>query len=85
MAKPKSKVFNLEERTAQFAEKVIELVKKIPQNSINRSIIEQLVRSTGSIGANYCEANEAESKKISNIKSESVKRKPKKASIGLDY
>ena len=59
---PNSK-YNLEERTAKLAELVIELVKELPQDYINRRMIEQCVASAGSIGANYCEANEGESKK----------------------
>jgi four helix bundle protein len=55
--------YDLEERTARFAEDIIDLVKSVRTNSINRRIITQLVGSGGSIGANYCEANEAESKK----------------------
>ena len=46
-----------------FAESVIDFVKKIGVNPINKRIIEQLVGSSGSIGANYCEANESESRK----------------------
>ena len=57
------KIYNLEERTAVFAESVIDFVKKIGVNPINKRIIEQLVGSSGSIGANYCEANESESRK----------------------
>ena len=57
------KEYDLEERTARFAETVIDLVKIITINDINRKIISQLVGSSGSVGANYCEANEAESKK----------------------
>lgn len=57
------KKYNLEERTAAFAEQVIELVKKLSLTPINKRLIEQLVGSAGSLGANYCEANEAESKK----------------------
>ena len=60
---PNSKYYDLEERTARFAEAVIELMKKMPENSINKRMIEQIVASAGSIGANYCEANEVESKK----------------------
>lgn len=59
----KNKKYNLEERTARFAEKVIDLVKKLPNNSINNRLIDQVVGAAGSIGANYCEANESESKK----------------------
>jgi len=36
---------------------------KLPQNSVNKRMVEQLIGSGGSVGANYCEANEAESKK----------------------
>lgn len=55
--------YDLEERTAKFAEIVIKLVRKITPSSINKRIIEQVVGSSGSIGANYNEANEGESKK----------------------
>lgn len=60
---PEPKNYDLEERTAKFAESVIELMKKLPKDSINKRMIEQVVGSAGSIGANYCEANEAESKR----------------------
>jgi len=55
--------YDLEERTAKFAEDVIDLCKKVPQGPINNPIINQLVRSATSIGANYMEANGASSKK----------------------
>ena len=55
--------YDLEERTAQFGEEVIDLLKKLPKNAINKRLIEQCVGSAGSIGANYCEANESESKR----------------------
>jgi len=57
------KKFDLEERTAVFAENIIELVKSIKITPINSRIINQVVGSSGSIGANYCEASEGESKK----------------------
>ncbi len=57
-----SNKYDLEERTAKFAEEIIKLVKSINVDSVNKRIIEQIVGSGGSIGANYCEANEAESK-----------------------
>lgn len=57
------KIFKLEERTAVFGEEVIKFVKGIKQDNVNKPIISQLVRSTTSIGANYCEADGAESKK----------------------
>jgi len=55
--------YDLEERTAKFGENIIEFAKKIPKNSITLPIISQLVRSGTSVGANYCEADEAESGK----------------------
>jgi four helix bundle protein len=57
------KKYDLEERTAKFAEKIIDLMKKLSISPINKRPIEQIVGSSGSIAANYCEANEAESKK----------------------
>lgn len=62
MTKFSNKKFNLEERTANFAEEIIDVLKKIPESSINKRLVEQLMGSSGSLGANYCEANEAESK-----------------------
>jgi len=58
-----SKSHDLEERTIKFSEDVIDLVNGIRKNEINRSLISQLVRAGTSIGANYCEANAASSKK----------------------
>lgn len=57
------KNYDLEERTARFAEMIIEFAKKIPKNVVTIPIIGQLVKSGTSIGANYCEADGAESKK----------------------
>jgi len=58
-----TKPFDLEERTAIFSEKVIVLCKSLKQDIISRPIIDQLIRSTTSIGANYMEANGASSRK----------------------
>jgi len=55
--------YDLIERTARFGEEVIEFVKTLPKNSINNPLISQVVRSGTSIGANYMEADGAESKK----------------------
>lgn len=58
-----SKEYNLEERTANFSENLLEFIKNIKRDDINRNIIVQLARSATSIGANYCEANASSSKK----------------------
>ena len=55
--------YNLEERTAKFGENVLKFIKDIQENNKNKSIINQLVRSATSIGANYMEPCGAESKK----------------------
>jgi len=55
--------YDLEERTAKFGENIIKLAKKIPKTAENLPIISQLVRAGTSVGSNYCEATEAESKK----------------------
>ena len=55
--------YNLEERTAKFGEEIIRFSKKIKKDVINLPIISQIVRSGTSVGANYCEADDAESKK----------------------
>jgi four helix bundle protein len=55
--------FDLEERTLEFSKKVIRFCKQLPQNVINRKLIAQLVDASGSVGANYREANDALSKK----------------------
>ena len=57
------KVFDLEERTGRFGEVIIEFVKTLERNEINRPLIGQLVKAGTSIGANYMEADGAESKK----------------------
>jgi four helix bundle protein len=55
--------FDLEERAARFGEMVIRFAKRVPVNPVTQRLISQLVGSSTSIGANYCEANDAESKK----------------------
>jgi four helix bundle protein len=54
--------YDLEERTANFGENVIRFCNKIPRNVITNPLINQLIKSATSIGANYCEADDAESK-----------------------
>lgn len=54
--------YPLEQRTAKFGESVILWCKGIKQDFINRNLIDQLVRSATSIGANYMEANGASSR-----------------------
>ena len=57
------KPFDLEERTAQFGEAVIDFAKKIPKGPLTNRLIDQVVGAGTSVGANYCEADDAVSKK----------------------
>jgi len=57
------KEYDLEERTARFGENVIGHCKSLPSNIITSPLINQLVKAATSVGANYCEADDAESKK----------------------
>ena len=51
--------YDLEERTLKFAKQIVNFCKKLPNNTINFKLIDQLIRSAGSIGANYREANDS--------------------------
>ena len=55
--------YDLEERTKNFGISIIKFCKSIAKDDINNLLINQLVRSATSIGANYCEANGVSSKK----------------------
>ena len=57
------KNYDLEERTAKFGEAVIVFCRKLPKDEITRRIIPQLVGCATAVGANYCEADCAESNK----------------------
>jgi len=71
--------YNLEERLARFAESVIDLMKKLPQDAVNIRLIPQEIAAAGSAGANYSEANEAESKKDFVHKASIVKKELKES------
>jgi len=58
-----SKRFDLEERTFQFARRTRAFVKTLAKTIGNVEDARQVIRSSGSVGANYIEANEALSKK----------------------
>lgn len=59
----KREAFDLEERTARFGEAILAFCRKVPQTPITVPLIGQLVRAGTSVGANYCEADDAVSKK----------------------
>lgn len=57
-----SKKFDLEERTAKFGEAVINFCYSVPRGPVTDPLINQLVKCGTSVGANYCEADDSESK-----------------------
>jgi four helix bundle protein len=58
-----SRQYDLEDRTFEYTQKVIDFINKLSKNLANIEISKQLIRSAGSVGANYIEANESLSKK----------------------
>jgi four helix bundle protein len=57
------KPYDLEERSLQFTKAIIDLINRTPKSLSNIEIAKQLIRSAGSVGANYIEANESLGKK----------------------
>ena len=62
-AAPVDKKYDLEERTAVFGEAVIGFARRIPADPVTTPLVNQLVRSATSVGANYSEADDAHTKK----------------------
>ena len=58
---PNGRRYDLEERTAKFGENIIKFCRDMPRNELTRRIIDQLVGCGTSVGAQYCEADDAES------------------------
>ena len=63
MSNDKNQKYDLAERTAKFGEDIVEFIKELSPTNINQPLINQIIRSATSIGANYMEADGAESKK----------------------
>jgi four helix bundle protein len=59
----RTKQYDLEDRTFAFSKQVRSFVKKLPRTMANIEDAKQLIKASGSVGANYIEANEALSKK----------------------
>jgi four helix bundle protein len=62
------RTFDLDERTAQFGEAVIRFCRALPKTVITDPLIRQIVKSATSVGANYCEADDAISRKEFRLK-----------------
>ena len=77
------KVYDLEERSFQFAKSVSCFCKKIIKNSSNIVYINQLIRSSSSVGANYIEANESLGKKDFKMRIKISRKEAKEAAYWL--
>ena len=75
--------YNLEERTGKFGEDIIRFCRSINQDAITKPIISQLVRLGTSIGANYMEADGAESGRDFNHKLSICKKEAKETMYWL--
>lgn len=79
-----SKQYDLEDRTKAFARRVREFVKKLPKTLGNIEDAKQVVKSSGSMGANYIEANEALSKKDFVMRIKICRKESKESKYWLD-
>lgn len=77
------KPYDLEERTALFAERVRDFCLKLPKNTANTEYIPQLIRAGSSPGANYIEANESIGDKDFKMKIKTCRRESKESAYWL--
>jgi four helix bundle protein len=77
------KIYDLEERTAIFAEHIRDYCFKLPKNIANNQYIPQLIRSGSSPGANYIEANENLGTKDFKMKIKICRKEAKESSYWL--
>ena len=80
---PNPKHYDLEARTLLFLKDVIKLCKQLKKDTINIEIVKQLIRSAGSVGANYREANESISKKDLNLRIRISRKEAKESHFWL--
>ena len=78
-----SKPYDLEERTFVFAKEVALFCRKLPPSVSNKEYSKQLVKSSGSVGANYIEANESLGKKDFSMKVKISRKEAKESAYWL--
>ena len=78
-----TKIYDLEERTALFAERIRDFCLKLPKNAANTEYIRQLIRAGSSPGANYIEANESIGDKDFLMKIKTCRRESKESGYWL--
>ncbi len=75
--------FDLEDRTLLFAKRVIRMCRELPVNIVNDKLVSQVIRSAGSVGANYREANDALGQKDSLMRLRISRKEAKERIFGL--
>jgi len=78
-----SKQYDLEERTFKFAKSVAIFVSQLPKNISNLEYGKQGVKASGSVGANYIEANESLSKKDFRLRIKICRKEAKESAYWL--
>src|SRR3954471_25056107 len=77
------KAHDLEERTCAFAQSIRAFVKTLPRTMGNTEEVRQLVRASGSVAANWIEANEALSKKVFLLRAKICRKESKESRLFL--
>lgn len=77
------KIYDLEERTERFAKRCRELIRVLPRTMTNREDARQLTRASGSVPANYLEANESLSKKDFRLRIKISRKESKESRLFL--
>lgn len=77
--------FDLSERTARFGEAVINFALTIRRNAVTAPLLSQLVRAATSVGLNYCEADEAGSRKEFKYRISICKRESRETKLALRF
>jgi four helix bundle protein len=79
----KSRTFDLEDRTLVYAQRVRAFVRRLPRTVCNGEDVKQLARASGSVGANYIEANEGLGKKDFQMRLKIARKESKESRFWL--
>ena len=80
---PNTRRYDLEDRTFEFARSIRSFVSALPRTLSNCEDVRQLVRASGSVAANYIEANEALGKKDFLIRIKISRKEAKESQLWL--
>ena len=75
--------YDLEDRCLSFAKRIAGYVNSLPKNQVNQINGHQLIRSSGSVGANYIEANECLGKKDFSMRVKISRKEAKESEFWL--